>query len=89
VSISSAGAITGSSQGCSFSGTTAPRNSGKNVFNMNLAFASISGATPCPTAGTSVSGIALVYALGDGKHQLLAAMQDAGKKRGYMFFAQR
>jgi hypothetical protein len=89
VTISAAGAITGSSQGCNFTGTTMPRSSGKNVFNINLSFASIAGASPCPIAGTSVAGIALDYDMGNGKRQLLAAMQDSGKKLGYLFFAQR
>jgi hypothetical protein len=85
ISISSAGGITGSNAGCSFTGTAAPRSSGKNVFNMSITF----GPSPCLNPGTSVSGIALNYDLGNGKRQLLAAMQDNSKARGYMFFAQR
>jgi hypothetical protein len=85
ISISSAGGITGSNAGCSFTGTASPRSSGKNVFNMGITF----GPSPCTYAGQSVSGIALDYVLSSGKRQLLAAMQDSAKTHGYMFFAQR
>jgi hypothetical protein len=85
ISISTAGGITGSNAGCTFTGTAAPRSSGKNVFDMNLTF----GPSPCAYPGQKVSGIALNYVLNNGKRQLLAAMQDSTKARGYMFFAQR
>lgn len=53
--VSAAGALTGSSQGCSFSGTITPRASGKNVFNVSLTF----GSAPCVLPGQSASGIAI------------------------------
>jgi hypothetical protein len=85
ISISTAGGITGSNGGCTFTGTATPRSSGKNVFDMNLTF----GLSPCAYPGQKVSGIALDYVLSNGKRQLLAAMQDTTKARGYLFFAQR
>jgi hypothetical protein len=85
VSISAAGGITGSNLGCAFTGTATPRSSGKNVFNLSLVF----GPSPCANPGQSLSGIALDYALSNGKRQLLAAAHDANKAHGYMFFAQR
>jgi len=85
VSISSAGAISGTNGGCSFTGNAVPRSSGKNVFNMALTF----GPSPCTTPGKNVSGIALDYPLDNGNHQLLAFLQDSTKAQGFLFFAQR
>jgi len=47
------------------------------------------GPSPCANANQSVSGIALDYDLGNGKRQLLAALQDPKKSYGYSFSAQR
>jgi hypothetical protein len=85
ISISTAGGITGSNGGCTFTGTATPRSSGKNVFDMTLTF----GPSPCAYPGQKVSGNALDYVLSNGKRQLLAAMQDTTKARGYVFVAQR
>jgi hypothetical protein len=85
VSINDKGVVTGSIKGCSFSGTVTPRSSGKNVLNMGLLF----GPSPCEYANQGVSGIALSYDLGNGKRQLLAALQDPIKAHGYAFSAQR
>jgi len=85
VAIGANGAVTGSINGCSFSGTVSTRGEGKNVLNMSLLF----GPSPCANAKQSVSGIALDYDLGNGKRQLLAALQDSNKTYGYAFSAQR
>ncbi len=85
ISISATGAVAGSINGCSLSGTVSPRGKGKNVLNMDLLF----GPSPCANAKQSVSGIALDYDLGNGKRQLLAALQDPKKSYGYSFSAQR
>ena len=85
IAISAKGAVTGSINGCSFSGTVSPRGKGKNVLNMGLRF----GSGPCANANQVVSGIALDYDLGNGKWQLLAALQDPKKTYAYSFSAQR
>ena len=85
ITISDTGVVTGSIKGCSFSGTVSPRSKGKNVLNMDLRF----GTSPCANANQGVSGIALGYDLGNGKRQLLAALQDPKKSYGYSFSAQR
>lgn len=87
VNISANGDISGSNQGCNFSGKASTRSSGKNVFNMTITF----GASPCAYPGQSVSGIAIEYALNSSTstRQLIALMQDSTKAYGYMFFAQR
>lgn len=55
LNIQPAGAFTAtSSLGCNFSGTVAPRASGKNVFSVAMTF----GAAPCALAGQSATGIA-------------------------------
>jgi hypothetical protein len=85
ITISATGSVTGSINGCSFSGTVSPRSTGKNVLDMDLLF----GPSPCAKANQSVSGIALDYDLGNGKRQLLAALQDPKKAYGYSFSAQQ
>lgn len=67
--ISPTGAITGSSDGCAFSGQLTPRTSGKNIFAASITF----GPTPCSTPGQTSSGIALTTALPDGRRQIMIA----------------
>jgi hypothetical protein len=45
------------SNGCSFSGSLTPRTSGKNIFNMTIAF----GPTPCTQPNQSFTGVAYDY----------------------------
>jgi hypothetical protein len=85
IAISATGVVTGSINGCNFSGTVSPRSTGKNVLNMGIIF----GPSPCANANQNVSGIAFNYDLGNGKRQLLAALQDPIKAYGYSFAAQR
>jgi hypothetical protein len=85
IAISATGVVTGSINDCNFSGTVSPRSTGKNVLNMGIIF----GPSPCANANQSVSGIAFNYDLGNGKRQLLAALQDPIKAYGYSFAAQR
>ncbi len=85
ITISPTGGVTGSINGCSFSGTVSPRSTGKNVLDMEILF----GPSPCAKANQSASGIALDYDLGNGKRQLLAALQDPKKAYGYSFSAQQ
>lgn len=76
---------TGTTGGCSFSGTIAPRVSGKNVFDVKLTF----GAAPCALPGQTVTGIAINYVLTNGKRQLIIAGVDASRSHAVAFFGAR
>jgi hypothetical protein len=81
-----AGTFSGSSEGCSYSGTLAPRPSGKNVFNFSVTF----GPAPCALPGQSATGIALTYLIGGGpSRQLIMAAVDAGRNNATAFFGTR
>lgn len=85
LNIAAGGAFTGSSNGCSVSGTIQPRASGKNVFDFSLTF----GAAPCALPGQVANGIALEYQLTGGKRQLLVAGSDASRSHGTAFLGSR
>jgi hypothetical protein len=85
ITIGSNGAITGTSTGCSFTGTATPRASGKNVFDLSLTF----GASPCVLPGQTATGIGLVYTTTSNKTQLVSSVFNSAKTAGTMFFAQR
>lgn len=72
LNIGPSGSFTGSTGGCSFSGTTTTRASGKNVFDIALTF----GAAPCRQPNHAMSGIALSYPVAGGKRQLVIAGND-------------
>jgi hypothetical protein len=74
-----------STEGCNFSGTVAPRASGKNVFNVSLTF----GAAPCSLPGTAASGIAVAYPLANGQTQLLVAVTEGTRTYGTAAFGTR
>jgi hypothetical protein len=79
VTVAASGTFTASSaSGCNFSGTVAPRASGKNVFNVALTF----GASPCALAGQAATGIALAYPTGSGSTQLIVAVTDSTRTVG-------
>jgi hypothetical protein len=84
-SIDPNGVLAGTNLGCSFTGQFRPSASGKNVFNVTMAF----GQTPCATPGLTVSGVAISYSSSNGKQQLKVALQDASKTLGTMLYAQR
>jgi hypothetical protein len=85
--ISAAGAITGSSSGCAFTGTATPRPSGKNVFNVSLAFANSSA---CRLPGGTATGIAISYPVaGTARSQLTVGVQNQTRTFGTAFFATR
>lgn len=75
LNILSSGAFTGTSSGCSFSGTLNPRASGKNIFDLALIF----GAAPCPLVGQTANGIAVEYPLSNGSRQLFIAGTNAAR----------
>lgn len=85
ITISSSGTVTGSSSGCSFTGTVTADSSNKNFFDVSLTF----GGSPCAAPNQTASGIGVYYLLSDGiTHQLLAAV-NVGTSVGTVFFAQR
>ncbi len=83
--ISGGGTFTGSSQGCSFTGTITPRPSGKNVYNLSLTF----GATPCASPNSSGSGIAISYLLTSGARQLIMVGTDSSRASGTVLLGLR
>ena len=85
LSISANGILSGSTNGCAFSGTILPRASGKNVFNVSLTF----GASPCLLAGQTTSGIALDYLVAGGIRQLLIGGVDITRSVGTAFVGNR
>jgi hypothetical protein len=85
VTISSSGIVSGSSSGCSFSGTVAADISNKNFFDVSLTFAG----SPCAFPNQTATGIGVEYLLSDGiTHQLLAGV-TAGTSLGTVFAAER
>lgn len=85
VSIANTGAFTGSSDGCAYSGTIAPRSSGKNVFDVNVSY----GPAPCALAGQTVSGIAVDFVTGNGKRQLVVATVNPSRSNAVVLIGQR
>ena len=76
INIASTGAITGYSGACTLTGTIAPRESGKNVFNTSVTF----GPAPCSRAGQTSTGIGLSYPIaGTTTRQLVIAGVDSGR----------
>jgi hypothetical protein len=83
--INSNGSVSGSSSGCSFSGTVAADSSNKNFFDASITF----GPSPCSLPNQTATGIAVEYLLSDGvTHQLLAAV-TASTTFGTVFAAAR
>lgn len=73
------GAITPANRGgCSFSGSLVPRVTGKNVFDVSLAF----GAAFCEQADKAFYGVAVSYKLSGGPQQLILAGLDKDRKTG-------
>lgn len=86
LNIGSTGAITGNSGGCTFTGTIAPRASGKNVFNTSVTF----GPAPCLRAGQTATGIGLSYPIaGTATRQLVIVGVDSGRTAGTALFGTR
>jgi hypothetical protein len=87
VTISATGAITGTTQGCSFTGTIVPRPSGKNVFNVALTF----GPAPCTLANQSRTGVAVTYLVnGSGPTRgLIVAGVDGARNNGLLLAGTR
>jgi pimeloyl-ACP methyl ester carboxylesterase len=81
LNIATSGAFTATSaSGCSFSGTVAPRPSGKNVLNASLQF----GASPCLLPGQRMTGVAVTHRLQNGRTQLTFAGVNASRTAGLL-----
>jgi hypothetical protein len=85
ISINGSGQLSGSSSGCSFTGTVAPRSSGRNIFNFSVTF----GGGNCLLPGQTMTGIAVQYRTTSGTSQLIAGATDSSGSIGQMFLAQR
>jgi hypothetical protein len=84
VNISSTGSVTGSSSGCSFTGTIVPDSSQTNFFDVSVTF----GGAPCAFPDQTATGIAVDYLLSDGvTNQFLVAV-TVGNSAGTVFAAE-
>jgi hypothetical protein len=85
VTISSTGGVTGSSSGCSFTGTIVPDSSKTNFFDVSLTF----GGNPCAFPNKTATGIGVDYLLSDNvTNQFLVAV-TVGNSAGTVFAAER
>jgi hypothetical protein len=79
INIAASGTLSATdASGCAFTGSIAPRASGKNVYNVSLTF----GAT-CPVPNTAMTGIALALPIVGGKTELLLMAMDSTRGFGY------
>lgn len=86
ISISNTGMIGGvSASGCNFTGSATPSTSGKNIFNVSLAF----GLSPCVLPSQNVKGIGVLTALASGQHQLIIMATDTARAHGTGLFGVR
>jgi len=86
LTIATNGSFTAASAlGCNFTGSVAPRASGKNVFDVAFNF----GPAPCILANQPASGIALAYPLDANRTQLIVAGTNAARTFGTAAFGTR
>jgi hypothetical protein len=85
VTIAADNTFSGSSAGCSFSGTIAPRPSGKNIYNFSMTF----GGAPCASPNQTASGIALDFVVSNGRRQLLMVGADSTRTNGTVLIGTR
>jgi hypothetical protein len=85
VTIAADHTFSGSSAGCSFTGTIVARPSGKNIYNVNMTFAG----APCASPNQTGTGIALDYSVPNGKRQLLIVGADSTRANGTVFIGTR
>lgn len=87
VTISSAGAVSGNSNGCMFTGTIAPRGTGKNVYDVAITFGSMAA---CDAPNLAATGIGITYPIsGTTRSQFLVGVQNLGRTAGDAFIAIR
>lgn len=85
LNIAANGTFSGTSGGCSFSGTIVPRASGKNIFNVSTTF----GAAPCALPGQTSTGIGVSYILANAQRELLVAAVDGSRTHGTVLLGVR
>lgn len=85
VTISSTGSLTGSSSGCSFTGTVVPDSSQKNFYDVSLSF----GGSPCAFPNQTATGIGVEYLLSDGVTNQFLVPVTVGTSAGTVFAAER
>lgn len=86
IDIANGGGITATtSNGCRFTGSLAPRFTGKNVFDVTIRF----GSSPCLLPNQRATGFAIVYPLVNGRTQLVAAVTDSTRSFGDALFGTR
>jgi len=83
--IGTTGTFTGTSSGCSLSGSFTPRASGKNVFDMTMSF----GPAPCQIPNGTIKGMAIDYVATSGQRQLIVAGIDTTRINTAAFFGAR
>lgn len=66
--------------GCHYSGTVAPRASGKNVFDVTF----LTGAAPCTEPGLSATGVAIVVTVSPGHPKLLVTGVTADRSLAFL-----
>lgn len=66
--------------GCNYSGTVAPRASGKNVFNVTY----LEGPAPCVSPGLSVTGVAIVTEPTPDSRQLTVVGTNADRSEAFL-----
>jgi hypothetical protein len=79
VVIASSGTFTGTGPFCSYSGTVLPRSSGKNIYNLTIAF---TGST-CEFDGQTLNGIGVLLKQGVTKQLTVAALRS-DKSSGFL-----
>ena len=84
LAISQDSVLTGSVDGCTFSGKATPLPS-RNVFDVAMTF----GGEPCVLVGQTARGIALAHHLPDGRQQLMVMVQDDSRSEGGLLVGQR
>lgn len=85
VTISPTGGMTGSSSGCSFTGTIVPDSSKTNFFDVSLTF----GGSPCAFPNQTGTGIGVDYLLSDNVTTQFLVAVTVGNSAGTVFAAER
>lgn len=79
LSVAAGGGFSGTATACSYSGSLAPRRSGKNVFDATWNF----GAGVCPLSGQAAGGVAFSYLINEGAtRELIVTGVNAGRTAG-------
>ena len=86
INISSTGALTANLNGCSLTGTVTPRQSRRNVFDVDLAFGN---ETACVRPNETANGNAISYLLPDGRRQIVIAGTNTARDDGTALFGVR